>query len=100
MLVGILRVSGGVFAEMFTGTGTDMPKLRAMLGDRLLPDWDPLLGQKLPRDAIVDARRRDEVRPLHLLSGILVQESGPCAKILAGVGTNVARLLERSKGVA
>lgn len=105
MLVGILRVRNGVFAEFFMGTGTDMPKLRAMLGDRLLPDRDPLIGQKLPADPIAeaavrqaaaeaDARRRHSVSPLHLLAAVLNQESGPAARVLTDVGMTEAKALE------
>jgi hypothetical protein len=109
MLVGLLRVYDGVFAELFMGTGTDMPKLRAMIGARLLPDSDPLVGQELPADAVAeaavrvaaaeaDSRRREVVGPLHLLRGILSQETGPGARLLAEVGTTEARVSERLKG--
>ena len=92
------------------GTGTDMPELRAMIGDRLLPDIDPLDGQELPADAVAeaavrvaaaeaDSRRRECVRPVHLLRGILSQETGPGARLLAEVGTTEAQLWERWKGV-
>jgi hypothetical protein len=109
ILVGLLRVYDGVFAEVFMGTGTDMPKLRAMIGARLLPDSDPLVGQELPADAVAeaavrvaaaeaDSRRREVVGPLHLLRGILSQETGPGARLLAEVGTTEARVWERLKG--
>jgi hypothetical protein len=108
MLVGILRVQNGVFAEFFMGTGTDMPKLRAMIGARLLPDNDQLMGQELPADAVAeaavreaaaeaDARRRDSVNPMHLLTGILNQQSGPGARLLSEVGTIEASARERLK---
>jgi hypothetical protein len=110
MLVGLLRASDGVFAEFFMGTGTDMSKLRAMIGARLLSDIDPLDGQELPADAVAeaavrvaaaeaDSRRREYVGPLHLLRGILSQETGPGARLLAEVGTTEAQLWERWKGV-
>lgn len=90
------------------GTGTDMPRLRAMIGARLLPDRDPLVGQELPADAVaeaavrtaaaeVDARRREHVGPVHLLRGILSQETGPGARLLAEVGTTEALVWERLK---
>ena len=74
MLVGILRFRDGRFAEFFMGTGTDMPKLRATIGARLLPDKEPLIGQELPADAIAEVavrtaaveaevRRRESVGP-------------------------------------
>jgi ClpA/ClpB-like protein len=110
MLVGLLRVSDGVFAEFFMGTGTDMPKLRALIGARLLPDIDPLDGQELPADAVAeaalrvaaaeaDSRRRECVAPVHLLRGILSQDTGPAARLLAELGTTEAQLWERWKGV-
>jgi hypothetical protein len=109
MLVGLLRVQDGVFAEFFMGTGTDMPKLRAMIGARLLPDKDPLIGQELPADAIAeaavreaaaeaDAHRRDSVSPFHLLAGILNQQSGRGAHLLTEVGTIEASVRELLKG--
>jgi ATP-dependent Clp protease ATP-binding subunit ClpA len=108
MLVGLLRVSGGVFADFFMGSGTDMPQLRALLGARLLPDTDPLLGQELPRDAAADAaireaiaqadaRRREVVMPLHVLSGIVSQRAAPGAQRLAEAGGTETRLQERLK---
>ena len=110
LLVGVLRVSDGVFAQFLTGTGTDMPKLRAMLGARLLPDCDPLAGQELPRDADAeaavqaaiaeaDARRREGVSPLHLLSGILSQRTASAAKLIADAGASEAQVWERLEGV-
>lgn len=109
LLVGLLRVSGGVFAEFFMGTGTDMPKLRAMLNGRLLPDSDPLIGQERPRDAAAeaavqkaiaeaDARRREDVSPRHLLWGILSQRMAPGARLIADAGAIEARVLERLEG--
>jgi hypothetical protein len=97
MLVGLLRVEDGLFASFFMGTGTDMPKLRALIEARLLPDADPLLGQELPADPIAesalrraaeeaDARRREHVAAHHLLKGILSQDSGPGARLLAEIG--------------
>jgi ATP-dependent Clp protease ATP-binding subunit ClpA len=108
ILIGLLRVEGGVFAEFIRGIGTDMPKLRTMIGERLLPDEDPLLGRELPADAgaeaavrraavEADARRRSEVRPIHLLRGMLSQQSEPGAKLLAELGTSEALWRERLK---
>jgi hypothetical protein len=108
--VGLLRLNNGSFAQFFMGTGTDMPKLRAMIGARLLPDKDPLLGQELPADADAEAalrvaaaeadvRRRESVSRIHLLHGIVSQETGPAARLLGEVGTNVAQLSERLKSV-
>jgi hypothetical protein len=105
MLVGVLRVAGGVFAQLFMGTGTDMAKVRAMIGARLLPDADPLAGQDLPPDAgaeaavrvaaeEADSRRRNEVSPFHLLKGILSQQTAPGARLLADAGASWARLWE------
>jgi hypothetical protein len=110
MLVGILRLNNGSFAEFFMGAGTDMPKLRAMIGARLLPDSDGLVGQELPADALAeaallvagaeaDSRRRESVGPIHLMVGILSQETGPGARLLREVGTTVAQLSERLKSV-
>jgi ATP-dependent Clp protease ATP-binding subunit ClpA len=106
MLVGLLRVQDGVFAEFFTGSGTDMRQLRSMIGARLLPDRDPLNGQELPADpaaaaalqtaaAEADARRRKSVSPLHLLAGILSQQSQPGAQVLTRLGMDDARMRER-----
>ena len=105
LLVGILRFRDGVLADFFTGTGTDMPKLRAMIGPRLLPDRDPLIGQELPADPIAeaavrmaateaDARRRYWVSPIHLLAGILTQQSGPAARVLTEVGMTEVKARE------
>jgi hypothetical protein len=109
LLVGVLRVSAGVFAQFLMGTGTDMPKLRAMLGARLLPDCDPLAGEELPRDADAeaavqtaiaeaDARRREGVSPLHLLSGILSKRTALGATLLAEAGASEVRMAELLKG--
>ncbi|CAN5876181.1 hypothetical protein BH11GEM1_BH11GEM1_21970 [soil metagenome] len=109
LLVGFLRVADGVYAEFFAGTGTDMPKLRAMIGARLLPDRDPLVGRELPHDVVTegavraaadeaDARRREGVSPIHLLWGILSQQDGPGARVLAEVGVTGATLAERLHG--
>jgi hypothetical protein len=106
MLVGVLRVQGGVFADFFRGLGTDMAKLRAMIGARLLPDSDPLAGQELPADpgaegavrqaaADADARRREAVSPLHLVRGLLGQRGEPGAKLLAEAGLDEALVPER-----
>jgi ATP-dependent Clp protease ATP-binding subunit ClpA len=106
LLVGLLRFRDGVFAEFFMGTGTDMPKLRAMIGARLLPDRDPLIGQDLPADVVAeaavreaaaeaDARRRHSVSPYHLLAAILNQQSGPGARLLTELAMNAAKALER-----
>jgi hypothetical protein len=102
MLVGLLRVSGGVFAQFLLGAGTDMAKVRAMIGARLLPDADPLVGQGLPPDAgaeaavrvaaeEADSRRRNQVSPPHLLKGILSQQTAPGARLLADAGASWAR---------
>lgn len=96
MLVGLLRVEGGVFAEFLRGPDSDMSKLRSMIGARLLPDSDPLTGQQLAPDADAeaavraaafeaDARRREQVSPIHLLWGILSQDSAPGARMIAEV---------------
>jgi ATP-dependent Clp protease ATP-binding subunit ClpA len=106
MLVGLLRIGGGVFAESVKGLGADMSKLRSMIGARLLPDADPLSGQDLPADtdaesavriaaAEADARRREQVDPHHLLWGIVSQETGPAAQLLATVEATDVRLRER-----
>jgi hypothetical protein len=108
MLVGVLRVADGVYAQFFMGTGTDMQKLRAMIGARLLPDSDPLVGQELPADADAtaavsvaaaeaDSRRRGQVSPIHLLWGIITQQTAPGARLLAEVGAGEPRALERLK---
>jgi hypothetical protein len=110
MLVGLLRLSGGVFAEFFMGTGSDMARLRSMIGARLLPDSDPLVGQDLHTDAgaevalrvatgEADARRREWVSPLHLLGGILSQSSEPGARVLAEAGATEARMQARLEAV-
>jgi hypothetical protein len=109
MLVGLFRAYDGAIAEFFVGTGTDMPGLRATLGERLLPDKDPLGGQVLPADGIAEAawqvalakagaRRRRAVDPLLLLYGILSQETGPAARLLDELGTNKVLLSERLRG--
>ena len=110
MLVGLLRLEGGVFTDVFTGffMGTDshMPRLREVIGARLLPDNDPLVGQELPADAgaeaalrvataEADVRRRESVSPHHLISGMLRQEHEPGARLLALVGMNRALVLEQ-----
>ncbi|HEX6048471.1 MAG TPA: Clp protease N-terminal domain-containing protein [Gemmatimonadaceae bacterium] len=103
VLVGLLRVGSGVFAQFLVGTGTDMAKLRSILEARLLPDTDPLLGQELPADADAaavlrvaseeaDARRRWQVSPLHLLWGIFSQPNERVSKLLAEVGTDEPKL--------
>ena len=106
MLIGFLRTENGVFVETLMGTNTDMPKLRELIGDRLLPDTDPLTGQELPADtfaatasqvasAEADRRRQGEVHPFYLLIGIMSQEEAPGAALLGKVGTNQKVLWER-----
>jgi nucleotide-binding universal stress UspA family protein len=108
MLVGILRTTRGVPAELFAYSGADMPRLRSLVGSRLLPDADPLLGQELPWDAgteaavraavaIADERHRERVTPFHLVAGIVMQESEPGARLLQQVGVNDARIRELLK---
>jgi hypothetical protein len=109
MLVGILRVQGGVFADFIRGMGTDMAKLRAMIGARLLPDSDPLAGQELSADpgaaaavrqagADADARRREAVSPWHLVRGLLSQRDDPRAKLIAEAGLDEAKAQELLDG--
>ena len=109
MLVGILRTARGVPAEFFAYSGADMPRLRSLLGSRLLPDSDPLLGQELRSDAgaeaavraavaIADERHRECVTPFHLVAGIVMQGSEPGARLLQLVGVNDARIRELLKG--
>jgi hypothetical protein len=111
MLVGLFRIQNGSFAEFLRGTGTDMSKLRTVIGARLLPDSDPLMGRELPADALAeaalrvaateaDSRRRERVGPIHLMVGILNQETGPGARLLREVGTTVAQLTERLKSAS
>jgi ATP-dependent Clp protease ATP-binding subunit ClpA len=106
MLVGFLRAYDGVFAGLFMGTGTDMPRLRAMIGERLRPDRDPLAGQELPAGADAEAavrtaateaeaRHREVVSPHHLLFGIVSQETGAGALLLATLGASIAGLREQ-----
>lgn len=110
MLVGLLRINNGSFADFFMGAGADMPKLRAMIGARLLPESDLLIGQELPADASAEAalriaateadvRRREWVGPIYLLRGILSHETGPGARLLREVGTTEASLREIWKGL-
>lgn len=110
MLVGLLRLEGGVFTDVFTGffVGIDsyMPRLRELIGARLLPDSDPVVGQDLPADAGAEAawrvataeadrRRRESVSPHHLICGILNQEREPGARLLAAVGMNRSLVSEQ-----
>jgi ATP-dependent Clp protease ATP-binding subunit ClpA len=110
MLVGILRMSrdhgvpaGALFATLFAYSGGDMPRLKALIESRLVPDADPLLGAELPGDAgaqaavraaaaIADARHRERVTPFHLVAGIMSQSSEPGARLLAQVGVNESRI--------
>jgi hypothetical protein len=105
LLVGLLRFGDGAYAEHVLATGTDMSRLHARIGDRLLPDRDPLVGQGLPADSFVeaalraaaaeaDAHYREAVEPHHLLVGILSPEAGPAARLLAEVGATYARARE------
>jgi hypothetical protein len=105
MVVGLLRVEDGVFAEFFRSNGGDMAKLRSMIGARLLPDRDPLIGQDLPADPIAEAairaasaeadtRRRQSVSPFHLFAGILSQQSGPGVRVFTEVGILEEQALE------
>ena len=106
MLIGLLRVGDGILAEFLMDCGTNMPRLRAMIGARLLPDRDPLIGQDLPPDAVAEAavrtaaaeatsRRREHVSPIQLLDCILSQEGGAGARLLREVGSKQAGLGER-----
>ncbi|MBW3629959.1 MAG: Clp protease N-terminal domain-containing protein [Gemmatimonadetes bacterium] len=109
MLVGLLRAENGIFAEFFMGSGTDMPKLRERLGDRLLPDSDPLVGGELPAaaDAALalqmaaaeaDFRRRQRVAVLCLLYGILSQDRGAADLLLGELGTNKPEFVQKLRG--
>ena len=82
-----------------------MSRLHGRIGDRLLPDRDPLVGQELPADSFVeaalrvaaaeaDAHYREAVQPQHLLIGILSPETGPGARLLSEVGATYARARE------
>jgi carboxypeptidase C (cathepsin A) len=69
IVVGLLRVRNGAFAWIISGLGTDMSRLRALIGTRLLPDEDPLIGQELPADesaaaALVVSSLRVEAQPV------------------------------------
>lgn len=97
LLVGLLRVYGGVMADMFTVRGIDMPKLRARIAGRLRADADPLAGQGLPLDEHASAAVRiateraeslqqDGVSPPHLLIGILEIRDDQGAQLLRDVG--------------
>lgn len=105
VLVGLLRAYDGVFAELVTGTGTDMRKLSTLIGDRLLPDRDPLAGKEIPADAgaeaalriataEADSGRRESVTPAHLLPGLMSEASGPGARLLGKAGATEAGLRE------
>jgi hypothetical protein len=107
MLIGLLRLHNGAFAELFMSTDTDMPKLRAMIGTRLLPDTD-LVCWELGADSIAvaavnaavadaESNLRESVGPLYVLRGILSQSTGPGARLLVEAGTNIAQLWERLK---
>jgi hypothetical protein len=109
MLVGILRTTRGVPAELFAYSGADMPRLRSLLESRLLPDADPLLGQEVRPDAgaeaavraavaIADERHRECVTPFHLVAGIVSQGSEPGTRLLKQVGVTEARIRELLKG--
>jgi len=109
LLVGVLRLSRGAFADVVRSAGTDMAKLEAMLGSRTMPGTDPFLGAELPRDgaaeealqtaiAEADTRRREVVMPLHLLLGILRQRTAPGAILLRDAGANDVRLTELLDG--
>lgn len=105
LLVGVLRFGKGAYAEHVLAAGADMLKLHARIGDRLLPDRDPLVGQGLPADSFAgaalraavaeaDAHHREVVEPHHLLMGILSAEAGPGACLLCEMGTSYARARE------
>ena len=79
-----------------------MSRLHAQIGDRLVPDRDPLVDQGLPLDtfaeaalrlaaAEADAHYRAEVGPQHLLMAILSAEAGPGARLLSEVGAAYAQ---------
>lgn len=97
LLVGWLRVHGGVMADAFTGRGIDMLSLRRRIENRLRADADPLAGANLTLDAQASAavriateraesKQHDGVWPSHLLIGILKVEDCPGAMLLQDVG--------------
>lgn len=107
MLVGLLRLHNNAFAELLQRAGTDMPKLRSMIGRRLLPETDVLVGYDpgVPSDeaaiaalqlavAQADAAHAVVVGPLDVLCGILNQAASPVVGLLSEVGTDVPSLLE------
>ncbi len=88
LVVGFLRVHSGALADTFGGWGVNMGALRSRLGARLRPDADPLAGGDLPLDSIAsaalrtateraDSVQRDAVWHVHLLYGIMSENSGP-----------------------
>lgn len=108
ILVGLLRFASGVFLQYLLGLGTDMPELRQLIGARLLPDTDPLLGQELQPDAGAEAAikvateqadlsRRRGIGPMHLWYGLVVEEGSPGLHFLREAGTDMAKLSERLK---
>ena len=110
LVVGFLRVHGGGLAEIFGGWGVNMGALRSRIGERLRPDADPLSGGDLPLDASAnaavrtateraDALRRDAVWHVHLLYGIMTEESGPGALLLSEVGATLSSLDELFAGI-
>lgn len=105
MLVGLLRVHGGAFVDNFVGWGVDMGALRSRVCERLRPDADPLAGAALPMDLMArtalrvatetaDSLRRDGVYPLHLLFGIMSEETGAGARLLSAVGATSSTFKE------
>ena len=106
IVVGILRLSGGLFASFFKSLGVDMVDLRTSIGARLLPDVEPFIGQSCPADPgteaavraagdLADRRRRKSVGPLHLLSGIVSRRDDTGARLLIDAGLDEALIAER-----
>ena len=103
LLIGLLRADGGRLAEYLLGGRPDLPKLRALIGHRLLPDQDTLPERELPIDegalealrvatAEAQLRRRERIEPIHLLRGLLSSETGGAAHLLGEVGLDQAEL--------
>jgi hypothetical protein len=99
VLVGLLRVGGGVLDFLVRPGGMNLDRLRVELAERLRPPSDRVAQATRPLDHgaqlavdlavyIATGRRSDVVHGAHLLAALLDEERGPAAEILTEYGVD------------
>jgi hypothetical protein len=108
LLIGMLRTAPApsLAMQVMQHAGVDLERLRAAIGDRVLPSADRLQRTALPLDtaaqdvmcaaiAIARARRRELVTTPHALRALADTEDAFLCDLLTRCGSNLARFAER-----